>query len=287
KVHELQLVSVGQNFSLTVDRGYTRHINNRGQNAYLNTSDIRALYIAGLPNDLTARALQLWHIREATSFQGCIHALYINDDPVNFANVDYRHKILPGCENHEHNQLSCTSATCQYGQCRLQGLDYKCTCHEGYTGLSCSQPVQTSIALPLISSCDLTVEKGFYVDPLTKCTSNRRLRITRCSGSCPSRSNGTQASCCKPVEPKRRFFQLEKNVSVLVHHLILFSRPFPVPNKYPVTTAPRGRPIISPTVAPTPFATVTSNSTIVFGKSTLNAPAQMSAGGLFISLLKI
>ncbi|CAF3326924.1 unnamed protein product [Rotaria socialis] len=208
KVHELQLVSVGQNFSLTVDRGYTRHINNRGQNAYLNTSDIRALYIAGLPNDLTARALQLWHIREATSFQGCIHALYINDDPVNFANVDYRHKILPGCENHEHNQLSCTSATCQYGQCRLQGLDYKCTCHEGYTGLSCSQPVQTSIALPLISSCDLTVEKGFYVDPLTKCTSNRRLRITRCSGSCPSRSNGTQASCCKPVEPKRRFFRM-------------------------------------------------------------------------------
>ncbi|CAF4861087.1 unnamed protein product, partial [Rotaria sp. Silwood2] len=30
---------MGQNFSLTVDRGYTRYINNRGQNAYMNTSD--------------------------------------------------------------------------------------------------------------------------------------------------------------------------------------------------------------------------------------------------------
>lgn len=64
------MISAGQNFSLTVDRGYTRHINNRGQNAYLNTSDINALFIGGLPFDLTARALQLWHIREATSFQG-------------------------------------------------------------------------------------------------------------------------------------------------------------------------------------------------------------------------
>ena len=64
------MISTGQNFSLTVDRGYTRYINNRGQRAYLNTSEIRALYIGGLPNDLTSRALQLWHIREATSFQG-------------------------------------------------------------------------------------------------------------------------------------------------------------------------------------------------------------------------
>jgi hypothetical protein len=70
KIHELQLISMGQNFSLTVDRGYTRYINNRGQRAFLNTSEIRALYIGGLPNDLTSRALQLWHIREATSFQG-------------------------------------------------------------------------------------------------------------------------------------------------------------------------------------------------------------------------
>jgi hypothetical protein len=136
KIHELQLISTGQNFSLTVDRGYTRHINNRGRQAYLNTSEIRALYIGGLPNDLTSRALQLWHIREATSFQGCIHALYINDDPVNFANVDYRHKILPGCEN---NQQICTSNTCQHGQCRLDGLNYKCNCYEGYTGSTCSQ----------------------------------------------------------------------------------------------------------------------------------------------------
>ncbi|UJR37599.1 hypothetical protein I4U23_030296 [Adineta vaga] len=208
KIHELQLISVGQNFSLTVDRGYTRYINNRGQRAYLNTTEIRALYIAGIPNDMTARALQLWHIREATSFQGCVHALYINDDPVNFANVDYRHKILPGCENNESDQSSCTTATCQHGQCRLNNFNYRCICHDGYTGSTCSQPISTSVALPLIHSCGLSIETGYYIDPLTKCTSNRRLRMSKCTGLCPSLTNGTQSSCCKPVEPKRRFFRM-------------------------------------------------------------------------------
>lgn len=65
-----------------------------------------------------------------------------------------------------------------------------------------------SIALPLIRSCDIIVEKGYYIDPLTKCTSNRRLRMTKCAGACPFLNNGIQSSCCKPVEPKRRFFRM-------------------------------------------------------------------------------
>ena len=175
KIHELQLISVGQNFSLTVDRGYTRHINNRGQQAYLNTSEIDALYVGGLPNVFIPRALQLWHIREATSFQGktdatfertkdrahddllslsvftpgCIHGLYINDDAINFVNVDYRHKILPGCVNHEHNQSSCSTETCQHGQCRLEGFDYQCMCHEGFSGSTCSQGMPSSSSRPI------------------------------------------------------------------------------------------------------------------------------------------
>lgn len=64
------MISIGQNFSLTVDRGYTRYIHNRAERNFLNTNDIDALYIGGLPQTMASRALQLWHIREATSFQG-------------------------------------------------------------------------------------------------------------------------------------------------------------------------------------------------------------------------
>jgi len=68
--------------------------------------------------------------------------------------------------------------------------------------------IKSSVALPLIHSCGLTVETGYYIDPVTKCTSNRRLRMTKCVGLCPSEKNGTQSSCCKPIEPKRRFFRM-------------------------------------------------------------------------------
>jgi hypothetical protein len=58
-------------------------------------------------------------------------------------------------------------------------------------------------------SCGLSIETGHYIDPITKCTSVRRLRMTQCSGLCSSLSNnGTISSCCKPVEPKRRFFRM-------------------------------------------------------------------------------
>lgn len=133
------MISIGQNFSLIVDRSYTRFINNRGSLVYMNTSDIDALYIGGLPKELISRALQLWHIREATSFKGCIHALYINDELINFADIDIRHKIVPGCTKLEKNELSCSATTCQYGQCELDGFSYTCQCFEGFKGPTCSE----------------------------------------------------------------------------------------------------------------------------------------------------
>ncbi|CAF0996746.1 unnamed protein product [Adineta ricciae] len=206
-IHELQLISSGSNFSLTVDRSYTRHISNRGGDTYMNTSDIRALYIGGISNEMILRALQLWHIREATSFQGCIHALYINNNPVNFADVDYRHKVLPGCETGEQSQLSCTSMSCQNGQCYLEGFAHKCRCYDGFTGPTCSENKLSS--LPASQPCGVNIETGYYIDPTTKCSSIKRLRMTKCHGECsPSASNATQSACCTPVEPKRRYFRM-------------------------------------------------------------------------------
>jgi len=67
--------------------------------------------------------------------------------------------------------------------------------------------ITSSVALPLMHSCGLAIETGYYIDPLTKCTSNRRLRMTKCTGLCTT-TNQNEKSCCKPVEPKRRFFRM-------------------------------------------------------------------------------
>jgi hypothetical protein len=65
------------------------------------------------------------------------------------------------------------------------------------------------IASSLVHSCGLSIETGYYIDPSTKCSSVRRLRMTKCIGECSSLSNNdTLSSCCKPVEPKRRYFRM-------------------------------------------------------------------------------
>lgn len=67
------------------------------------------------------------------------------------------------------------------------------------------------LVLPLLSpnSCNLKIKREYYIDRSTNCTSTRRLRITKCSGICQSLlNNRTLTSCCKPIEPKRRYFQM-------------------------------------------------------------------------------
>lgn len=113
KIHQLQLINNKQNFSLIIDGNYTRFINNHGEDTLMNTSNIHALYIGGLPKEISARAVQLWHIREGISFRGnkinknlfnnyfikgCIYGIYINNNQIN---LDNRSKLFSDCEINE------------------------------------------------------------------------------------------------------------------------------------------------------------------------------------------
>ena len=72
KIHEVQMIVIGEKLSLIIDQNSTRFIDNPDGHNYLNMSEIDGLYIGGLPNRMKARALQLWHIREAISFRGIV-----------------------------------------------------------------------------------------------------------------------------------------------------------------------------------------------------------------------
>ncbi|CAF4404381.1 unnamed protein product, partial [Rotaria magnacalcarata] len=64
---------------------------------------------------------------------------------------------------------SCAATTCQHGRCELDGFTYICKCFDGFTGPSCSEAsTSPAVALPLINSCDWSIETGYYIDPLTK-----------------------------------------------------------------------------------------------------------------------
>ena len=66
--HTVQLLSVSKNFTLRVDGGMARSIVNEGDNDYLAVHT--SMFLAGVAETTGEKALKLWHLRNATSFNG-------------------------------------------------------------------------------------------------------------------------------------------------------------------------------------------------------------------------
>jgi len=49
------------------------------------------------PAQVGSQAFQQWHLRNLTSFSGCLLEVWINHKPVDFGNAARMHKITPGC----------------------------------------------------------------------------------------------------------------------------------------------------------------------------------------------
>ena len=68
KYHTVQFLSVMKNFTLKVDGGMARSIVNEGDNDFLKVH--KSMYLAGVSESTGEKALKLWHLRNATSFNG-------------------------------------------------------------------------------------------------------------------------------------------------------------------------------------------------------------------------
>ena len=106
--YEIELAS-GINLSnLTVA---SRSIINEGSNEYLSTRS--SLFIAGVPERVGEKSLNRWHLRNATSFNGCIRQVTINNKLADFLQAaKVRHKVSPGCSAYDNNQNDMTSNPC-------------------------------------------------------------------------------------------------------------------------------------------------------------------------------
>jgi len=135
------LLAVKKNFTLRVDGGLARSIVNEGLNDYLSVHS--SMYIAGLSPDTGEKALKLWHLRNATSFNGCLKEVYVNDKLVDFLQAaKARHKVSPGCSLYQDEQPDltnpCKQNKCKQGQCTpAENGTYKCICRTGFTGDFC------------------------------------------------------------------------------------------------------------------------------------------------------
>lgn len=68
KPHIIELLSVGKNFTLRVDRGLSRSIINEGDKDQLRLTT--PLYIGGVSVEAGQEAFTNWHLRNLTSFRG-------------------------------------------------------------------------------------------------------------------------------------------------------------------------------------------------------------------------
>jgi hypothetical protein len=211
----IELIVNGAQIKFTIkDKNETKSINSSGaetssavgKSKHLNVGD-EALYVGGVPNSIKDRITkQLQHVKNATSLSGCLTSLRVNSELKNLAQVEYSHKITPGCffkeACHEVNNRCLNGATC-LPVFSLAERDFSCQCNSAsFTGSLCETAVEKEapVALPLLAaderqvvavkkrqdSCTESVESDYYVDAKSGCSTKRKLKIVKCRGECGS-----------------------------------------------------------------------------------------------------
>ncbi|KAJ2938693.1 hypothetical protein O0L34_g12019 [Tuta absoluta] len=187
--HKAELLAIKKNFTLRVDDGPARSIINEGAKEYLRLE--RAVYLGGVPQDVAEKAFAKWHLRNITSFKGCLKEAWINHKRVDFTNAARMQRTVAGCgedeptppsnvhavqEDGSHNQDPCVPNPCaRGGRCiREEGSpsDYTCRCPAGTTGAQCE--LRASIGTLASLYCTLTCytcirEEGSPSDYTCRC----------------------------------------------------------------------------------------------------------------------
>ncbi|XP_053623497.1 protein slit isoform X2 [Plodia interpunctella] len=155
KYHKAELIAIKKNFTLRVDDGPARSIINEGSKEYLRLE--RPMFLGGVPEEVAKDAFAKWHLRNVTSFKGCLKEAWINHKRVDFTNAIRVSRVTAGCGEEDspappsvsavqedagkHHQDPCVPNPCaRGGRCvREEGSssDYTCRCKVGTAGPQC------------------------------------------------------------------------------------------------------------------------------------------------------
>ncbi|KAK0077767.1 hypothetical protein PV325_003479, partial [Microctonus aethiopoides] len=233
KPHMAELVAIKKNFTLRVDRGQARSIINEGTREYLKLNT--PMYVGGITAEVANTAFSQFHLRNVTSFQGCISGMWINRKLVDFSNAAKMHRVTPGCASteeeadeadrdvvevidtnirsnledslqhehvvHDHSDVSIVGASiidpCYGHECRK---DSQCVPSPFGTGYSCRcQTGWQGRYCEKAPTCRKEHTREYYSE--NGCRSRRPVKLAKCWGSCGN-------SCCLPRKTKRRKVRL-------------------------------------------------------------------------------
>ncbi|MCL4144942.1 UNVERIFIED_CONTAM: hypothetical protein GTU68_026117 [Idotea baltica] len=160
KEHTVELQIKSHNITLRIDRGKARRMTNRGESPYLEAKS--PLFVGGVPHEISSHALRYWHLRNSTSFIGCLNQLILNGKVQDLAKSEKQNKVVPGCgesEQHDQGQPNevtpkeksslkkkassdiCDGNKCENGKChpRKDKKSYRCRCKKGFGGKFCNK----------------------------------------------------------------------------------------------------------------------------------------------------
>ncbi|XP_044259557.1 protein slit isoform X2 [Tribolium madens] len=208
--HVVELIAIKKNFTLRVDRGPARSIINEGSKDYLRLST--PMFLGGIPPEPGRQAFTQWHLRNLTSFRGCMKEVWINHKQVDFGNAQTQQKVQPGCgmmetdrdEEEQEDEMDemvkepaaapvdpCLSHRCKHDSKCVPTVngEYTCKCRPGFKGKYCEQGKEES------PTCRKEQKREYYTE--NDCRSRKPLKMANCTGSCAN-------SCCHARKSKRR-----------------------------------------------------------------------------------
>jgi len=204
--HKVQIQLKGKSLVLSVDGGQPRTVVNEGSNKGL--SLIHPTFIGGVPSSVGETALSLWHLRNSTSFKGCIKEFYLEDKLIDFLQAARkRNAVEAGCFTRQlgmppvanlsldrksvvERKFSCRQNKCnQKGTRKCSSKDrktYQCKCKRGWDGRYCEKA----------PTCRKQKQRRTIQE--NNCRSRRQVSTKKCLGGC---HDGT---CCKAKKVKKR-----------------------------------------------------------------------------------
>lgn len=220
KYHTVELLAIKKNFTLRVDRGLARSIINEGSKDFLKLTT--PLYLGGLAPEPGQQAYKLWHLRNLTSFKGCMKEVWINHKQVDFLNAARQQKVTPGCalldaESEGEVEDDFMQETpmilrevdpCENHQCKRGGKcipngkgGYSCKCKNGAKGKFCDQGTST---------CRKEQVREYYTE--NECRSRQPLKYAKCVGGC-----GNQCCAAKIVRRRKVRMVCSNNTKYIKH----------------------------------------------------------------------
>ncbi|KAJ8025760.1 Slit-like 2 protein [Holothuria leucospilota] len=137
RFHTVQLVIAQQNVSMRVDTGPWITVTNNGENDRLSLD--APLFLGGLPEENERAAMSNWHLRNVSSFRGCMQEASIDGSPVVPSESLISQGVTEGCAMLDQPN-PCIDIECRHGTCHpLNDYSYRCDCQDGWMGDLCEQ----------------------------------------------------------------------------------------------------------------------------------------------------